>query len=71
MVLRPSQQLWSCRDGHLLKANLTFSWASLGYAVNQHSVHILSLVTLHQPKEENDCRKYFMTNLHESMVPDN
>ena len=40
--------------------------------VNQYFVHILSLVTdnkpfLHQRKEENDHRNYFMINLYESM----
>ena len=46
-----------------------FSWASLDQVVNQYSVNIHSLVTNSQRKEENDRRKYFMIDLHESKGP--
>ena len=46
-------------------------------AVNQYfvQIHVLSLVTDNNPsrfsgRKENDCRNYFMINLHESMGPD-
>ena len=41
-----------------------FSWASLDYAINQYSMHILSLLTLNQQKENNDHRKYSLINLY-------
>ena len=40
VVLRPSQQLWSCRDG---SPNHTFFLGKLDQAFNQYFVHILFL----------------------------
>ena len=42
-VLHPSQQLWSCREGQLIKQH--FLLGELCYAVNSYFVHILLLVT--------------------------
>ena len=61
------------RSVHLTALFPGQAWTSK--AVNQYFVHILSLVTDNNPswmisgREENDRRKYFMINLHESMRP--
>ena len=56
--------------------SVLFFLGKLEQAVNQYFVHLLLLVTDTNPssmdlwgREENDGRKYFMINLHESMRP--
>ena len=72
--LRPSQYLWSCRT--VSSPNHTFFLGKLDHlkTVNQYFVHMLALVTdnnlsLISGREEYDRKKYFMINLHESMIP--
>ena len=50
-------------EGQSVHLTKHFFLGKLEQAVNPYFVHILSLET------ENDCRNYFMINLHETMVP--
>ena len=65
---------FSCHFGH---SQLTYphcSWASLLGSLPVLSAHSFAsnwqLPFLNQQKEENGCRNYFMTKIHERMLPD-
>ena len=73
-VLRPSQPI-RVMSSMVNLPNLTFSWAGLvPSGIKQYLCTFFlqnrQLPFLKQQKGENDCKKYFMINLYERMLPD-